>query len=1077
MPECLRVLIAEDSEDDALLSVNELELAGFEVLYRRVETSEAMSDALSTDEWDLILSDYRMPHFSGNEALRLLKSRGLDTPFILVSGKIGEETAVAAMKAGAHDYVMKDELARLVPAVQRELREAEIRWERRRADEALHKSEFRFRQIYDNAPVMMHSIDKNGIIRNVNLKWLSEMGYTRDEVVGRKVDYVMTPESRLDLQANLVHFWAEGKIADVFYQYVKKDGTLIDVILDSMVVHDPVWGEVSLSVVRDITAQRRAESALRESEERYRTIIETMNEGFAIQDANGVITYANNKLCEMLQCSQHELVGHAASDFLDAFNQTVENLPTIVHDTSYEVTWTGKQGRQVATIMSPRPLFDFRGEFIGSCAVITDISRRKKREEELRRLRGRLELILNSVWEGIVGLDSEGKFTFVNRSAANMLGYEAEELVTRKSHDIWHHSKSDGSPYEEESCPIYLSLKHGTVHHATDEVFWRKDDSSFDVELAVNPIVEGGNITGTVVTFWDTTSRNQAERVIQEGKETLEAVFNAIPESLLVLDTDGRIISLNKTAAERLDGTVSELVGSCTYDILPADLAENRKAKHQEVVLSGKAVRYDDTRAGRVLDNHLYPVFAPDGDVDRLVVFSRDITEQKLAEEALRESEKRFRAVFETAQDFIYIKDHRSRLTHVNPTGQKFLGRPVSKLIGKTAKDLFTAEEASYLEDVDRRVLSGEMVETEHSFRVGGSTRTLHMISVPLRDESGTISGICAIARDISDLKKRDFSASTVADEYPSEVMKTTLGGLRVAASTESTVLLLGESGSGKDFLARYIHDHSLRANGPFFSINCAAVASQLAESELFGHERGAFTGASGRKRGLLELAEGGTLLLNEIGELSFALQAKLLAFLDTRKFTRVGGEREISVNARLIAATNRDLAKEVQDGRFRKDLFYRLNVVSITVPPLRERREDIPLLVRDILSQLRTELQFSVLPIVDSRTMGQLKRYDWPGNVRELRNVLERAMILSRGGDRLELALPSAKPTHEAHSQKIAFHAGRSLDEVTDEVIRSHCEEALRLSSGNRKEAARSLGISRDSLYRYMKKFGIAGQ
>lgn len=1076
MPDCLRVLIAEDSEDDALLIVNELELAGFEVHYRRVQTSETMEEALSSCEWDLILSDYRMPRFSGKEALELLKSHGLDIPFILVSGKIGEETAVAAMKAGAHDYVMKDELARLIPAVQRELREAEIRRERRRADDALHKSEFRFRQIYDNAPVMMHSIDKNGIIRNVNLKWLSELGYTRDEVVGRKVDYVMTRESRLDLQANLVHFWTEGKIADVFYQYVKKDGTIIEVILDSTVVHDPVWGEVSLSVVRDITAQRRAESALRESEERYRTIIETMNEGFAIQDANGVITYANNKLCEMLQCSQPELVGHAAGDFLDAFNQTVENLPTIVHDTSYEVTWTGKHGRQVATIMSPRPLFDFRGEFIGSCAVITDISRRKKREEELRRLRGRLELILNSAWEGIVGLDPEGKFTFVNRSAASMLGYEVEELVSSKSHDIWHHSKPDGSPYQEDSCPIYLSLKHGTVHHATDEVFWRKDGSSFDVELAVNPIVEGGSITGTVVTFWDTTSRNQAERAIQEGKETLEAVFNAITESLFVLDRDGRIISLNKTAAQRLDGTVNELIGARNYDILPPDLAQKRKSKHQERVSLGEVARYDDSKGGRVFDNHVYPVFDSGGDIDRLVVFSRDITERRRAEEALLESEKRFRAVFETAQDFIYIKDNRSKLTHVNPTGQKFLGRPLSKLMGKTAKDLFTAEEASYIEDVDRRVLSGEMVETEHSFRVSGSTRTLHMISVPLRDESGTISGICAIARDISDLKKRDLSASSVPDEYASEVMKTTLGGLRVAASAESTVLLLGESGSGKDFFARYIHDHSRRANGPFFSINCAAVASQLAESELFGHERGAFTGASGRKRGLLELAEGGTLLLNEIGELSFALQAKLLTFLDTRRFTRVGGEREISVNARLIAATNRDLAKEVKDGRFRQDLFYRLNVVSITVPPLRERREDIPLLVRDILARLQTELQFSALPIVDSRTMEQLKRYDWPGNVRELRNVLERAMILFRGGDRLELALPSAKPTHETRAPKTAFHPGRSLGEVTDEVIRSFCEEALRFSSGNRKEAARALGISRDSLYRYMKKFGISG-
>lgn len=173
--------------------------------------------------------------------------------------------------------------------------------------------------------------------------------------------------------------------------------------------------------------------------------------------------------------------------------------------------------------------------------------------------------------------------------------------------------------------------------------------------------------------------------------------------------------------------------------------------------------------------------------------------------------------------------------------------------------------------------------------------------------------------------------------DYPSPVMQTVLAACREAAGTDSLVLLLGESGSGKDYLARYIHNHSKRAVGPYLSINCAAVPEELAESELFGHEHGAFTGTQGRKRGLLELAENGTLLLNEIGDLSLRLQAKLLTFLDTRKFTRVGGEKEVSVNARIIVATNRDLEKEAATGRFRQDLFYRLNVLSIEVPPLRE--------------------------------------------------------------------------------------------------------------------------------------------
>ncbi len=304
--------------------------------------------------------------------------------------------------------------------------------------------------------------------------------------------------------------------------------------------------------------------------------------------------------------------------------------------------------------------------------------------------------------------------------------------------------------------------------------------------------------------------------------------------------------------------------------------------------------------------------------------------------------------------------------------------------------------------------------------------------------------------------------------------MRKTLSKIRVAADREATILLLGESGSGKDYLARYIHEHSRRSDGPFFAINCAAVAPELAESELFGHERGAFTGAHGRKRGLLELAEGGTLLLNEIGELSLPLQAKLLTFLDTRQFTRVGGEKNISVSARLIAATNRDLEQETESGRFRKDLFYRLNVISLVIPPLRERREDIPLIVNEIMSQLRHELQLPGIQHIDSSVMEALVNYGWPGNVRELRNVLERALMLSNGTaiDSSHLGLDGSVRTDWSFT--ISFPSDRSLNDVTKEVKSSLVNEALRRSGGSRQGAARLLGISRYSLKHYMKSLDL---
>jgi DNA-binding NtrC family response regulator len=306
--------------------------------------------------------------------------------------------------------------------------------------------------------------------------------------------------------------------------------------------------------------------------------------------------------------------------------------------------------------------------------------------------------------------------------------------------------------------------------------------------------------------------------------------------------------------------------------------------------------------------------------------------------------------------------------------------------------------------------------------------------------------------------------------------MKAALHEASVAAATDSIVLLQGESGSGKDYLARWIHDHSRRAPGPYLAVNCAAISKELAESELFGHERGSFTGAHGRKRGLLEMAEGGTLLLNEIGELTLSLQSKLLTFLDTRSFFRVGGEKSITVNARIIAATNRSLETEVVEGRFLSPLLYRLNVFAIHVPPLRDRIADIPVLLEEIMSSLAVELQRTPLPAIDPATVIALSRYDWPGNVRELRNVLERSLILSDGQD-LNIALPSIDASQQGWSHVFGFPVPeRTLHDVTDEVIKSMCLEALRRSEGNKRRAARVLGISRDTLYRYMKRFGIEG-
>lgn len=456
-----------------------------------------------------------------------------------------------------------------------------------------------------------------------------------------------------------------------------------------------------------------------------------------------------------------------------------------------------------------------------------------------------------------------------------------------------------------------------------------------------------------------------------------------------------------------------------------------------------------------------------------------DITERKRMEEELYESAERFRGIFETARDCIFVKNSSLQYTHVNPAFAKMIELPQSDIIGWTDNDIYDGNFGEILHDVDRRVLNGESVEQEHTRVIGRIPRTFLDTKVPMRNSSGKIIGILGISREITD-RKRTQSVPPVAEaDCESAAMRSTLRAARLSAETDTIVLLMGESGAGKDHIARYIHDHSKRANGPFFSINCAAVSPELAESELFGYESGAFTGSKGPKRGLLELAEGGTILLNEIGDLSLPLQAKLLTFLDTRQFTRVGGVKLFTVNARLIAATNRNLEKEVKLNRFRQDLFYRLDVFAIEVPPLRHRADDIPGLVGSLVAELSSKLGLDSVPQIDPAALRILGNYPWPGNVRELRNVLERALILCDKkrigvGDLAINNKSGSKELGQTWSVTVGFPESETINDVTMNVKRLLVVEALRRAGGSRKRAAELLGISPDSLKHYMQIFDL---
>lgn len=422
---------------------------------------------------------------------------------------------------------------------------------------------------------------------------------------------------------------------------------------------------------------------------------------------------------------------------------------------------------------------------------------------ELTQLMELNTLILESVGEGVYGIDLDGSTTFSNPAAEKITGWTIKDLMDKNSHSVWHHSHSDGTCYNAEECPIYAALHDGLIHHEQNEVFWRKDGSSFPVEYTSTPMRVGRKIVGAVVVF-------------------------------------------------------------------------------------------------------------------------KDISERKKHEEQLN-----------------------SALQQVKQLQQQL------------------EAENSYLQE--------EINQTHHY--------------------------------------------DTIIGQHPS--LLKVLEEVAQVARTDASVLINGETGTGKELIARAVHCDSNRRDRPLIKVNCGAISENLVESELFGHEKGAFTGAIQTRQGRFELADGGTLFLDEIAELPKETQTKLLRVLQEQEFERVGGTQTIKVNVRIIAASHKDLAKLAESGDFRQDLFYRLNVFPLFLPPLRERSSDIPLLTSGILDNLAPKLG-KVIEGVCPESAKRMLAYPWPGNIRELQNVLERSAILSKGSkimipDSAFPAMQNAIATHSA--------------------------------------------------------------
>jgi len=647
----------------------------------------------------------------------------------------------------------------------------------------------------------------------------------------------------------------------------------------------------------------------------------------------------------------------------------------------------------------------------------------------------RIRLVLDSAMEAICGCDSEGTCLFSNPSAARILGYgDPAELLGKNMHALEHHTRRDGTPYPIEECPIYLGFQKGEGVHRDDEIFWRKDGTSFPVEYWSHPVVREGKTLGAVITFIDITQRKRAEAALHKSEErsrrliqinnaiitnlTQEALLRAISEAL------HRFISFDRCAITLYQPETDTF----RFLAVEGDL-------HSDYFRAGLEANRNETCLGWVFE-HQRPILRCD-----LKKEQKYANERRLAAEGIQSM---------CALPLV------------------FQGKCIGALsLVSRELDRYSDEDALFLQEVTNQIALA-ILNMKSYQEIDSLKARLEKENVYLREELHT-----------------EHNFEEIVGNSPA--LLRALHAVEQVASTDATVLIYGETGTGKELVARAIHSRSARSGCVLVNVNCSAISAGLVESELFGHMKGAFTGALERRIGRFELAHGGTIFLDEIGELSVETQVKLLRVLQEHEFEPVGSSHPLHVDVRVIAATNRNLREAVEAGRFRSDLFYRLNVFPIELPALRERRSDVPKLVAFCISRFSKRYRKKIDGI-SRESMENLLNYPWPGNIRELQNVIERAVVLSASPIlRLDRNLiPIAASAISIDPPEMVSPEIRQTDlkaetslQTLDEVDRDHIRAVLQHAGGvvdGPKGAARILNVHPNTLRHRMEKLGIKG-
>ena len=736
-------------------------------------------------------------------------------------------------------------------------------------------------------------------------------------------------------------------------------------------------------------------------------------------------------------------------------------------------------------------------------------------KEENKRLNDLITNVPGIVWETRIDpVSHQHTTTFVSQQAEKMLGYPTTQWLSNPDFCLQLVHEEDREKVRRELKEILSNTKRGILNFR-----WiAKDKSPLWVKAQVAAITdEAGRTVGSHGVTVDVTQQELAEsarlQIIENNRTILEAlgrneaqlgaIIDSALDAIITVDDNQHVVLFNAAAEKLFLCSAEEAKGTSLNRFIPTRF----RAAHEQYVRQfgeehgpPRLMGSPGDLFGLKTSGEEFPIEASISQIELAgrkfyTVILRDVTERVATQEALRDSDERFRTMADKAPVMIWIIDPDRRCTYLNQRWLDFTGRTAEEELGEGWMEGIHPEDyeacfESYVSSFDER----RPVELEYRVRRSdGEYRWVYDTGIPRFSSDGTFLGYIGSAIDITERKESEVALQTAHEELhqlknqleaenislqqelqldekfgeivgQSDAIKYVLFKIAQVAPTDSTVLITGETGTGKELAARAIHGASPRQDRPLIKVNCGALSPTLIESELFGHEKGAFTGAVGRKQGRFELANGGTIFLDEIGELPLELQVKLLRVIQENEFERLGGSKTIKVDVRIIAATNRNLKLEVEQGTFREDLWYRLNVYPITMPPLRQRKEDMSVLVEHFVSAYAKKFG-KTISSVSPRTMQSLQAHSWPGNIRELANVIERAVIHSQGSvlqvvDRFELPTIQSAPT-------------QTLEEVERDYIILTLENTGWRIEG-KYGAARILGLNPSTLRTRMLKLGI---